>query len=182
MGTTTAKLTYDDLQEIPPDRNRYELIEGELTVSPSPIPIHQVIVLNLAAALLAHARKNDMGQVFVAPCDIVFGSSTVLEPDVFFISQARLHIIGEKYISGPPDLVVEVLSESTARVDRDTKTRVYAEYGVPECWLIEPQSKTVQIFRLRGSEYEIAEVLGFNGTLASPLLPGFSLPVSSLWS
>jgi Uma2 family endonuclease len=182
MGTTTAKLTYDDLQEIPPDRNRYELIEGELIVSPAPIPLHQIIVGNVFHHLLSFLEGCQLGRVFIAPCDIVFGSSTVLEPDVFFISQARLHIIGEKYISGPPDLVVEVLSESTARVDRDTKTRVYAEYGVPECWLIEPQSKTVQIFRLRGSEYEIAEVLGFNGTLTSPLLPGFSLPVSSLWS
>jgi Uma2 family endonuclease len=105
----------------------------------------------------------------------------VLEPDVIFVSNARLHIIGKKNLSGPPDLVVEVLSESTAQVDREVKSKQYARYGVPELWLFNPKGETIEIFRLRKGEYELVERLGFADTLTSPLFPGLRLPDSSLW-
>ncbi len=177
----STKFSYEDLRHIPPDRNRYEIIDGELFVTAAPIPLHQRIVLNLAAELRQHVRSNRLGEAFVAPCDIVFTSSTVLEPDVFFVSRSRLHIIGEKSLSGPPDLVVEVLSESTEHLDREIKPKQYALYGVPELWLIDPAGKIVEVFRLKHAEYELAARLGFGDTLSSPLFPGLSLPVSSLW-
>ncbi len=177
----SSKFTYEDLQHIPPDRNRYEIVEGDLLVAPAPDTLHQTIVLNIGADLRQHVRKHRLGRVFVAPCDIVFTSSTVLEPDVMFVSNARLHIIGKKNLSGPPDLVVEVLSESTAHVDREVKSKQYARYGVPELWLFNPKGETIEIFRLRKGEYELVERLGFGDTLTSPLFPGLRLAVSSLW-
>ncbi len=177
----STKFTYEDLEAIPPDRNRYEIVDGELIVTAAPIPLHQKIVLNLGSRLLEHVRKHRLGEIYVAPLDIVFTRSTVLEPDLIFISRNRLHIVGEKNLTGPPDLVVEVLSESTARLDRDVKPKQYALYGVPEFWLIDPNGKTVEIFRLREGAYELAARLSYKDTLESPLFPGLRLPVSSLW-
>jgi Uma2 family endonuclease len=92
----STKFTYEDLQCIPPDRNRYEIVDGELFVIPSPITLHQRIVTNLAAQLWQHVRKHRLGEVFVAPLDIVFTFSTVLEPDVIFVSKSRRRVVGEK--------------------------------------------------------------------------------------
>jgi Uma2 family endonuclease len=113
--------------------------------------------------------------------DVVFSVSTVLEPDVIFVSRSRLHIVGEKNISGPPDLVVEVLSESTAKVDREIKPKQYALDGVSEFWRVDPFEWTVEIFPLKEGEYELAASLGFEENLTSHLFPGLALPVSSLW-
>jgi Uma2 family endonuclease len=177
----STKFTYDDLQLIPPDRNRYEIIDGDLLVSPSPIPVHQRIIGNLFAELRAFVRRHCLGEVFVAPCDIVLSYLTVLEPDLLFVSRSRLHIIGPKNITGPPDLVVEVLSESTARVDRHIKPKQYALYGVSEFWLIDPEARTMEIFRLRNGAYELASPLVLGQYITSPLFPGFSLLLDSLW-
>ncbi len=177
----STKFSYEDLQHIPPDRNRYEIIDGELLVTPSPIPLHQRIVMNLSARLWSHTGQYGLGEVFVAPLDVVFTSSTVLEPDILFVSKPRLRIIGEKNLSGPPDLVVEVISESTAQVDREIKPKQYALYGVPEFWRIDPWTKLVEVFRLQAGSYELAANLTFGDELTSLLFPGLSLPVSSLW-
>lgn len=177
----STKLTYDDLQLIPPDRNRYEITEGDLLVSPAPIPLHQRIVSNLLAELLLFVRLHRLGEVLVAPCDIVLSRHTVLEPDLLFVSRSRLHIIGEKNITGPPDLVVEVLSESTAHVDRHIKPKQYALYGVPELWLIDAEATTMQIFRLQENAYELSARLISGQNITSPLFPGFSLLLDSLW-
>ncbi len=176
----STKFSYADLQHIPPDRNRYEIVDGELFVTPAPIPLHQRITGNLHAQLWQQVRRHRLGEVFVAPLDIVFTSSTVLEPDLIFVSRSRIHIVGEKNLSGPPDLVVEVLSESTNKLDREIKPKQYALYGVPEFWRIDPQGKAVEIFRLEQGEYELAARLGFGDAITSPLFPGLSLPVSSL--
>jgi Uma2 family endonuclease len=177
----STKFTYEDLQHIPPDRNRYEIVDGELFVTPSPITLHQRIVTNLAAQLWQHVRKHRLGEVFVAPLDVVFTFSTVLEPDVIFVSKSRRRIVGEKNLTGPPDLVVEVLSESTAKLDWEIKPKQYALYGVSEFWRVDPSERTVEIFRLKEGEYELAAHLGFEENVMSPLFPGFILPVSALW-
>lgn len=118
----STKFSYQDLQHIPPDRNRYEIVEGGLFVTPAPKTLHQRIVANLLVALHQHVREHQLGEVFVAPVDVVFTSSTVLEPDVLFVSRPRLHIVGEKNLSGPPDLAVEFCRNprlsSTARSSR----------------------------------------------------------------
>ncbi len=177
----STKFSYEDLQHIPPDRNRYEIVDGDLLVTPAPNTLHQTIVLNLSSELLQHVRKHRLGRIFIAPYDVVFTSSTVLEPDLLFVSRPRLNIIGKKNLSGPPDLVVEVLSESTAQVDREIKSKQYALYGVPEFWLIDPEGKTVEILRLKEGGYELASRLVFGDTLTSPLFSGLSLPIASLW-
>jgi len=177
----STKFTYEDLKLIPPDRNRYEIVDGELFVTPAPRTLHQRIVGNIFAALHHHVRQHRLGEVFVAPYDVVFASSTVLEPDVLFVSSSRLGYIGEDNLSGPPDLAVEVISESTKRLDREVKLKQYALYGVSEYWLVDPEGKNVEVFRLKEKSYEMEERFGFGDTLTSPLFPGLKLAVASLW-
>jgi Uma2 family endonuclease len=176
-----TKFTYEHLKLIPPDRNRYEIVDGELFVSPAPKTLHQRIVANLLTALHQHVRRHRLGEVFVAPVDVVFARGTVLEPDLLFVSTSRLHYIGEDNLSGPPDLAVEVISESTKRLDREVKLKQYALYGVSEYWLVDPDGSSVEVFRLKGEEYELAERLAFGDTLTSPLFPGLELAVAGLW-
>lgn len=112
---------------------------------------------------------------------MVFAQGTVLEPDILFVSHSRSAIVGEKYLSGPPDLVVEVLSESATRLDREIKPKQYALYSVLEFWRVDPQGRTVEVFRLKEGAYELVGQLGFGEMLTSPLFPGLSLPVATLW-
>ncbi|MGO8733637.1 MAG: Uma2 family endonuclease [Terriglobia bacterium] len=177
----SSKFTYEDLKLIPPDRNRYEIVDGELFATPAPRTLHQRIVGNIFAALHQHVRRHCLGEVFVAPYDVVFAMGTVLEPDVLFVSSSRLHFIGEDNLSGPPDLAVEVISESTKRLDREVKLKQYALHGVGEYWLVDPEGNIVDVHHLKEGEYELTERLGFGDTLTSPLFPGLKLPVTSLW-
>lgn len=177
----STKFTYEDLQHFPPDRNRYEIVDGDLFVTPSPVPLHQRILGNLFACLRQHVRQHRLGEAFVAPLDVVFTSSTVLEPDLIFVSKSRAAIVGKKNLSGAPDLVVEILSESSSKLDLEIKPKQYALFSVPEFWRVDPEGKSVEIFRLKEGEYELAAQLGLRDALTSPLFPGLSLPVSSLW-
>lgn len=174
-----TRLTYEDYCLLPNDGKRYEIVEGELLVTPAPLTRHQKVVLNLGSALLDFTRKHDLGDVYVAPVDVVLSPHDVVEPDILYVSKARLGVVTEQNLQGAPDLVVEVLSESTARVDRTIKLKLYARFGVREYWLIDPLRLSAEIYRL-GSESLEPSKLQAHDALTSPLFPGFSLPLRNL--
>src|SRR5690242_18154348 len=101
-------LTYQDLQDLPEDRNRYEIYEGELEVTAAPTPRHQAVVGQLHLLLGGYVAANDLGTVFVAPLDVKLSDISVVEPDLVYVTKARQEIVGERFIEGPPDLVIEV--------------------------------------------------------------------------
>lgn len=174
------RLTYDDYCLLPNDGKRYEIIDGELFVTPSPQSAHQRVVTRLTSYLFRFVEEHGLGEVFVSPFDVVFSPYDVVEPDLLFISKARSSVLTEKNVQGAPDLVVEVLSSTTAKVDRSTKLKLYARFGVEEYWIIDPKKPSVEIFRRQTSGLELASSLPADGSLASPLLPGFSLPLKKL--
>ncbi len=180
MPSATAHLSYEDLRQIPPDRNRYELIEGELFVTAAPNTEHQRKVGRLYRLLAEYVDKNGLGEVFVAPFDVVLDPGTVLQPDIVFVSKTRSSIIKEAGTGGAPDLVVEVLSDSTRVVDRFVKRDRYAEHGVPEYWLLDPFEVRLEVLRLEGGKYKLAGVFGGGDTVESPAFPGLRLAISSL--
>jgi Uma2 family endonuclease len=181
MATTTTRLTYRDLQQIPQDRNRYELIEGELFVSPSPNIEHQRKAFRLSRILAEHVEQQDLGEVFIAPCDVLLDDSTVLEPDIVFVSKARQSVVTAACIQGPPDLVVEVLSDSSRTIDRFVKRDRYAEFGVPEYWLLDPFEPRLEVLRLEAGKYRVVGAFGPADTLnASPTFPDLRIPMSTL--
>src|SRR5262249_3109569 len=121
----SALWTYQDLLEIPDDRFRYEIIDGDLVVTPSPLSVHQLVSRNLFRILDTYVHAKDRGDVIYAPLDVIFDDLNVLEPDILFVSTERSAIISPRGISAPPDLAVEVLSKGTRRRDLVVKREVY---------------------------------------------------------
>ena len=182
MKAVHPTLTYPELRLMPDDGKRYELIDGEVFVSPSPSEKHQRASGRLYVSWAVYVEKNDLGRVYYAPFDVVFAEKTALQPDLLFVSKARLGIIGPEYIIGAPDLVVEILSPSRPAFDRVTKLEQYALYGVGEYWIVDPMAESVEIFVLAGRKYELKGTFTGSQVLRTVLLPGWEFPVSSLFS
>jgi Uma2 family endonuclease len=175
------KLTYEEFRHLPDDGKRYELIHGEVHLTPAPTTWHQLALENLSHSLGTYIREKGVGRIAYAPLDVRLGRDTSLQPDLIFVSTSRTGIIQENLIAGAPDLVVEILSASTAAHDRATKLPVYAEGGVPEVWLIDSQAKTVEVLKLQGKKYFVDTTLAGDQILTSNLFPGWQLPLTDLF-
>jgi Uma2 family endonuclease len=182
MKAVQPRLTYPELRLMPDDGKRYELIDGEVFVNPSPSEKHQRVLAKLFVSIYVHVEARNLGRVYIAPFDVVFGEKTALQPDLLFVSAGRLGIIGPEYVLGAPDLVVEILSPYRQSYDRVTKLEQYALYGVTEYWVVDPIAETVEIYVLVGSRYELKGAFAGDDILQSPLLPGWELPAGSLFS
>ena len=174
------KYTYDDYLKTPDDK-RYELIEGELYMTPSPITNHQRISGKIDFELRKFVLENDCGEVFYAPYDVYFDDENVVQPDILFISKERLNIIGEKNLQGAPDLVIEILSESNAYRDLIQKKKLYARYGVKEYWIVVPGEKTIDIHILKDKTYQLYKTLGEDDTLESQIMKGFKMELKAIF-
>ena len=155
MVTTGAKIkfTYEDYCNAPEDK-RYELHDGDLILVPSPKEPHQKTSLDLAAELRRFTRRTGIGHIYIAPFDVIFSSTDVVQPDVIFVSSERLEIITPDNIQGAPDLVIEVLSPSTAHRDRTFKRALYARHGVREFWFVDTDAHTIEVLLLGAHGYE----------------------------
>ncbi len=180
MAVARHSYTYSDLVDMPDDGQRYEILDGELVVSPSPSVRHQRTVGNIFL-LLSRAEAANYGRVYLAPLDVVLDDHNVAQPDLFFITTARLSIVSEQHVPGAPDLVVEVLSPTTRSHDLGTKLGVYARYGVLWYWVVDPLVKTVQTYELREGTYRAAQLLEGDQMLSSPLFPGIMTEASTLF-
>ena len=147
------KYTYEDYLKTLDDK-RYELIEGELLMTPSPVTKHQRISVKLNFALTKFLTENNLGEVLHAPLDVYFDNENVVQPDILFISKERLNIIGEKNVQGAPDLVIEIISESTAYRDLVQKKKLYAKFGVKEYWIVIPEESSIEIYTLKDNTYQ----------------------------
>jgi len=175
-----TRLTYDDFCLLPEDGKRREIIAGELIVTPSPQLPHQRAVTRLTIRLGEFVTSHHLGEVFVSPFDVVFSEFDVVEPDLLYISNARAGVLTGKNVQGAPDLVVEVLSETTARVDRSIKLKLYGKFGVQEYWMIDPEGPSAEIYRRGPEGLDLVAKLASTDALTSPLFPGFNLPLSRL--
>ncbi len=183
MTTTTGKRksTYEDYLKTPEDK-RYELIEGELIMTLSPVPQHQRISRRIEFMIEKFVTEKSLGEILDAPCDVYLDSENVIQPDILFISKERLNIIGEKNIQGAPDLVIEILSESSAYRDLVKKKKIYASFGVKEYWIVDPEEKTVEIYLLEGSAFTLSKRFDKNDVLSSPLLTGLEIDLAQVFA
>jgi Uma2 family endonuclease len=183
MAITARRLTIEDLQLLSEEHegDRQELIDGELVVTPVPIIRHQVISMNLTRALDHHVRPRNLGMIFYAPTGVRFSRHDLLIPDICFVSLARLGILGEKFIEGAPDLVIEILSPGTRRRDLTTKRELYARFGVREYWPVDPDKRTVEVLALVGDGYQPLPVWE-DGSLQSRVLPDLRLTLEDLFA
>jgi Uma2 family endonuclease len=177
MTQAAARMTYAQYCLLPEDGKQYEVIDGELFMTPAPKPKHQEIVLRIAEELSRFVREKNLGKVFISPIDVLLEQHTFLQPDVLFIRKERLEIVKEEAIEGPPDLVVEVLSPSTFYKDLRKKMTAYAQFGVQEYWIVDPETQTVEVYARRDNKLQLSQKFSSGETLESPLLPGFHLAV-----
>jgi len=182
MKAVQPRLTYPELRLMPDDGKRYELIDGEVFVTPSPSEKHQRVLGNLFFSIHNHIKAGKLGRVYIAPFDVVFGEKTALQPDLRFVSAARLGIVGPEYVLGAPDLVVEILSPYRPSYDRVTKLEQYALHGVNEYWIVDPVAESVEIHVLAGSRYELKGAFAGDDMLQSPLLPGWEIRTGNMFS
>ncbi|MDE2984278.1 MAG: Uma2 family endonuclease [Gemmatimonadota bacterium] len=148
MQTRQQPKTWEDVLRMPDDGNRYEFIGGRLYVTAAPVIRHQRISRRLQAALMRILQDAGRGEVFYAPCLVEFpGTVDRVQPDLFFVAEERREIIAEKQVLGAPDLVVEILSPSTAHRDRGIKLDLYARCGVREYWIVDPVEDVIDVWR-----------------------------------
>ena len=172
--------TYEDYARLPDDGWRYEIIGGELHMSPAPNGEHQSIVAALVHLLREYVRRHELGRVLPAPIDVILPDlASPVQPDVVVILKANLGIIQQR-VEGVPDLVIEVLSPATARHDRTTKYQLYAEAGVSEYWIIDPAAKAAGIYVRRGNGFVPLGHYERGGEIHSELLPALRLPFDEL--
>jgi Uma2 family endonuclease len=165
-----ARVSFADLERAPEDGRRYELYDGEVYVVPSPIPRHQVVQYTVAEALRALCKQHG-GFAVGSPIDIVFSEYDVLQPDVIFFRPERAHLVDlDRAIRHAPDLCVEILSPSTEATDRGPKLQMFARYGVPEYWIIDPVHETIEVHRLEGDGYVLAQCASSDYEISSAVL------------
>jgi len=174
-----ARYTYDDLQSFPEDNLRREIIDGELIVTAAPATRHQRVVVELVVRLHEYARANG-GQVLPAPTDVFFSDTNVVEPDVIFIRPEHLARMEKKFIRSAPDLVIEVSSPSTRRLELIRKRELYERFGVPEYWFIDLDADRAEVYRLEAAAYPAPALFGRGQTMESPQIPGLKLSVEDL--
>lgn len=177
-----VKHTYEDYCLLPDDK-RYELIDGEFyEMAPAPSSVHQRILLTLARLMADWVDQEKLGEVLVAPLDVILSTNDTLQPDILFVSERRRNIITNRACEGPPDLIVEILSPSTTNRDLGIKRERYALFGVSEYWVVDPAAQSIEVLALRGAEFATSGT--FSGDMApyTEVLPGFEFPVMSIFS
>ena len=184
MATTTqgtVRRTYKDYCATPDDE-RYELLNGNLMMVPAPNRKHQKVLFRLAQKLGNFAEEHGLGEVYVAPFDVVLSDTDVVQPDLLFISRAREHTLTDENVRGAPDLVIEILSPSTAERDLGYKHELYGRHGVLEYWIVDPMGETIAVHRQRDGRLELAETFGRRDTLRSGVLEALHLKLDDIFA
>lgn len=175
-----TKLEYDDLAAAPQDGQRYELMNGDLFVTPSPSPFHQRVSKRLQRQLEAYFEPRDFGEVFNAPLDVILSRKDVVEPDLIVVDRPAQ--ISKRGIEGAPLLAVEVVSPSTVDMDRELKPARLAHFGIQHYWIVDPAARTIEIFRLAGDRYELIARLGPDDRFEHPDWPGLEIAAAAIWA
>ena len=180
VETRPTTLTYDDYLKTPDDE-RWELLRGELTMVPGPNTAHQRIAGQLSRSCIAFVEKEGPRRSVHLPFDVVLSRNNVLQPDLLFVSREQQSIITDANIQGAPALVVEVISPSTASKDRELKRRIYAEHGVSEYWLVDPDARTISVMSLQDKDFREVGNYGVGEVLSSPTLEGLVLDLTRIF-
>ena len=183
VDTARRKLTHADYLLFPEDGQRHQLIDGEHVVTPAPRLRHQLAVGNLYVMLAVFVREHRLGRVVLSPMDAILSEHDVVQPDVLFVRTGNEAIL-QDWVRGAPDLVVEVLSPSTRRLDEIRKRDVYERFGIAEYWLVDPDAQAIKVYRLAGGSYGRGVLLSARDgdALGSPQLPGFEAPVAAVFT
>jgi Uma2 family endonuclease len=156
-----------------------QLINGELIMSPAPKPSHQRVIRSLFKILDAF---NPSGEIFFSPIDLFINDKNVFQPDLLFLSKTNLSFVTQRGIEGPPDLIIEVISPSNIFIDRNTKKKIYLEFGVKEYWIVDPGNKTLEIYLHNQSNPDVPYLyLAEDGIVTSTVLIDLSFDLKEVF-
>ena len=180
---TEPLLTMADLEAMPDDGNRYEIIEGELFVSCAPGLTHQRVLGNILFLVLKYLEDKPIGEVLTTPGLILSDYSGVVPDVVFFTNESRERIVSGERLTGAPDLVIEILSSGPENIRRDrvAKRQLYGRHGVPEYWMIDLEHRLVEIYHLQDTSLELIATLQDDNEIVTSALPGFSCTASEIF-
>jgi Uma2 family endonuclease len=181
-GPRQGEWTYSHYAALPDDGNRYEILDGVLYMAPSPFGPHQRIAVRLAYYFFLHIEEKGLGIIYPAPFDVILEPNVVVQPDMTVLMHSNIHVSVPSHMKGAPDLVVEILSPSTTRIDRQQKYQTYARTGVKEYWIIDPNAHTIEVFVLEGSVYQPGGVFGGTQIIQSKVIPNFPVQARQLFS
>ena len=178
---------YSDYLKLPDGDNLYEILKGELVVRTSPNRVHQRCSIRLSVILSLHVTQHALGEVYTAPFDVILDTENadpeiLVKPDLLFVSRDRLQIITEENVQGSPDLIVEILSPSTANTDRDRKFKIYQEAKVAHYWIIDPTAQTLEEYIWQSDGYCRCVLRLGNDEFQPSLFPELVIPLEELWS
>ncbi|TDA68716.1 MAG: Uma2 family endonuclease [Clostridia bacterium] len=173
--------TYTDYALLP-EGAPYQLIGGKLIMTPAPTTFHQIVSGRLESALRAWVTARDLGLVIDSPVDVYLEEAETYQPDIIFIARERLDIVEEARVNGAPDLVVEILSPSTAYYDLRKKARTYASYGVKEYWVADPAEKSLELYTNHEGSFILEQRVEGEGQFKSLLLPGLAVEVREVFA
>ncbi len=175
--------TYDDYVRLPDDGRRYEIIEGELYVTNAPSFDHQFVVSQLNRKMGNFVEERNLGVVLPAPFEVHLSETTrPVQPDVIFIKADKRPPAGSQVFAGVPDLIVEVLSPSSVRTDRYVKFDAYEKAGVPEYWIANPKTRSVEVYTRSGQEYALLGEFTEKEVILSKMLEGVDIVTASLFA
>ena len=171
--------TYEEYYRLNDDQ-RYEIIDGNLLMAPSPDLWHQSWVGDLYTLIRNHVQNHKLGKVLVAPFDVVLDPENTVQPDLIFVATANLDIIKQRAIFGTPDLLIELISPSSVRRDRYDKKDLYARFGVKEYWIGDPANKSLEILTLKEGRYDLHCAAEVQGKLTSLVLAGLEFDLTEI--
>jgi Uma2 family endonuclease len=174
--------TYAEYCYLPNDGRRYEIVEGELYVTPSPSSMHQTVSRRLQFALMSQLEVPGIAMIFNAPFDVILAETSVVQPDLAIIRSGRRHNISQRGLEGPPEVAVEILSASTRGNDVFLKKAAYARAGIPEYWIVDPELGRVEVFCLKEAGYDQGVLFDRAATLTSPSFPEVAIPLAPVFA
>jgi len=182
MTLQTRRLTYEEYLESPEIKQRYEIVDGQMIMAPSPTVEHQNILRQLFRLLDRFVTELQLGEVWFAPLDIVIQREPLRtrQPDLLFVRSERVGTLGQ-IVEVAPDLVVEILSPSNTRADVESKLADYSRLGVPECWLVSPEARSVELLALTEGSWRRISLCGLGDQVRSNVLSGLAFPVSEIF-
>jgi len=182
LSTQTHRLTYEEYLKTPEIKARFDIVDGVMTIAPTPTVAHQRILGKLFSKLHQFVSGQQLGEVLFAPVDVIIRREPLRtrQPDLLFVTNEHASILGDQ-VEGPPDLVVEILSPSNTRSDLEAKLSDYATLGVGECWLVSPEARSVEILGLTEGVWVRLGISGLGEQVRPRVLPELDLAVVQLF-
>lgn len=180
-ATDRTLLTYEDFKNLPDDGMRHEILDGDHYMSPSPQTAHQRVLADFYYILRQEVEERRIGEVFLSPYDVVLSDTSIVVPDLVYVSNARSDIIKKENIRGVPDLLIEIVSPSNPTRDTQRKRSIYEKQGVPYYWVIDPVNRTVTELVLTGPAYKLRSDLAGEAVFKPEIFPGLVIDLSAVW-